>query len=84
MFQQLADALGLEMNNIEDHILGDEKVRVIKSENTKKADDKIMSAKFKKLYQIEMAHYDLQCLQIQLLLCLALYGLNVCGDVYFT
>ena len=26
MFQQLADALGLEMNNIEDHILGDEKV----------------------------------------------------------
>ena len=26
MFRQLADALGLEMNNIEDHILGDEKV----------------------------------------------------------
>ena len=26
MFQQLADALGLEMNNIEDHILADEKV----------------------------------------------------------
>ena len=26
MFRQLADALGLEINNIEDHILGDEKV----------------------------------------------------------
>ena len=46
-----------------------------------------MSAKFRKttvdpdeMAHYELSHLDLQCLQIQLLLCLALYGLTGCSD----